>query len=217
MDILCEQKLLKTVADIYRLSLSELVQLERMAEKSATNLLQAIEISKSTTLAKFIYSLGIREVGEVTAMSLANNLITIEAIQDAELVTLEAIKDIGSIVAKHIVSFFSNQHNRDVVQQLVALGVHWPEVEVLAEEQQPLLGQIWVLTGTLTEMKRTEAKQRLQLLGAKVSGSVTKKTTIVVAGESAGSKLTKANELDVEVINETDFISRLSGFETQGE
>jgi len=209
VDLLCDEKMLNSVADIFRLSKDKLIDLERMAEKSADNLLAAIGKSKQTTLAKFIYSLGIREVGEVTAMNLANNLLTIETIESSQQEQLVEIKDIGDVVAEHIVNFFSNQHNTDVVNELIDQGVSWPEIEVLDEAEQPLLNETWVLTGTLVEMKRNDAKQRLIKLGAKVSGSVSKKTTTVVAGESAGSKLTKANDLGVKVIDETEFIAQL--------
>ncbi|TQV76914.1 NAD-dependent DNA ligase LigA [Aliikangiella marina] len=214
VDLLCDQGLLHSVADIFQLPRDALINLERMAEKSADNLLQAIEKSKSTTLAKFIYSLGIREVGEVTAMNLANELRTLEAIGKATQEELESIKDIGEIVAQHIVTFFSNQENRDVIARLVQLGVHWPAIEVKSEVELPLLGETWVLTGTLTEMKRNDAKQRLIELGAKVSGSVSKNTTTVVAGESAGSKLTKANDLGIPVMDEAAFIERLAELES---
>lgn len=206
IDLLCDENLLKTVADIYRLGQGDLVSLERMAEKSADNVINAINKSKWTTLAKFVYGLGIREVGEVTAMNLANHYQTIEAIQAAKQTELEMIKDIGEIVAKHIVNFFLNVENRKVVSDLIELGINWPEVEILTKDQQPLLNQTWVLTGTLTQMNRNEAKQQLQQLGAKVSGSVSKKTTTVVAGDAAGSKLTKANELGVEVMDENQFV-----------
>jgi DNA ligase (NAD+) len=213
VDLLCDEKMLTSVADIFRLSKDKLVELERMAEKSADNLLAAIEKSKKTTLAKFIYALGIREVGEVTAMNLANSLLTIDVIENTPKERLIEIKDIGDVVADHIVNFFSNQHNKDVVNELIEQGVHWPEIEVLDVSQQPLLNQTWVLTGTLIEMKRNDAKQRLIKLGAKVSGSVSKNTTIVVAGESAGSKLTKANDLGIKVIDEAEFIIQLQDLE----
>ncbi len=209
VDLLCDQGLLKTVADIYRLKQEQLVGLERMAEKSADNLLMAIEKSKQTSLDKFIYALGIREVGEVTAFNLANQLLTIEAIQKSSEEDLVKIKDIGEVVAKHIVSFFSNQHNNEVVADLISLGLVWPEIKALSDDELPLLNQTWVLTGSLTEMDRNEAKQRLLKLGAKVSGSVSKNTSVVVAGEAAGSKLVKANELGIKVIDEVEFVLKL--------
>jgi len=214
VDQLCDEGLLHTVADVYRLNREQLISLERMAEKSADNLLAAIKKSQHTSLAKFIFALGIREVGEVTAMNLANELLELEAIARADQERLESIKDIGEVVAHHIVSFFANPHNREVVSDLVALGITWPAIEVKTADELPLLGQTWVLTGTLTEMKRNDAKQRLLALGAKVSGSVSKNTTIVVAGASAGSKLTKANELGVAVIDESTFIDRLNDLES---
>jgi len=217
VDLLCDENLLNNVADIYRLTKQQLISLERMAEKSADNLLNAIEISKNTSLAKFIYALGIREVGEVTAMNLANNLLTIEQIEKTEQLELIQIKDIGEIVAEHIVNFFGNNQNKQVVYDLIEQGVQWPDIEVLDKSQQPILDQTWVLTGTLTEMKRNDAKQRLIKLGAKVSGSVSKNTTVVVAGESAGSKLTKANQLGIKVIDEAEFIIQLSELENRGE
>lgn len=210
VDTLCDEGLLDSVADIFQLPRESLINLERMAEKSADNLLAAVEKSKTTTLAKFIYSLGIREVGEVTAMNLANELLTIGNIEKATQDQLEAIKDIGEVVAQHIVMFFANENNREIVNRLIERGVNWPEIEVKTEDELPLLGETWVLTGTLTEMKRNEAKQVLIELGAKVSGSVSKKTSVVVAGESAGSKLTKANDLGVPVIDEATFIERLA-------
>ncbi|WP_444998464.1 NAD-dependent DNA ligase LigA [Aliikangiella sp. IMCC44359] len=212
VDILCDEKLVDTVVDIYRLPRESLIKLERMAEKSADNVLAAIEKSKSTTLPKFIYALGIREVGEVTATNLANKLLTIEAIANASQADLEAIKDIGEVVAHHIVSFFSNEYNKNVINELISVGVHWPEIEVLSESEQPLLGQTWVITGTLSQMSRNEAKQQLMKLGAKVSGSVSSKTHTLLAGESAGSKLTKANDLGIKVIDEEAFIQLLPSF-----
>lgn len=212
VDILCDTNLIKNIADIFRLPKDELVNLERMAEKSADNLLNAIEASKQTTLPRFIYSLGIREVGEVTAMNLANELLTLEAIASANQERLESIRDIGEVVAKHIVAFFANPDNEQVVNELVEVGVNWPEIEKPAEDEQPLLGQTWVITGTLTEMKRNEAKQILLGLGAKVSGSVSKNTHTLLAGASAGSKLTKANELGVKVIDEETFSALVANF-----
>lgn len=214
IEIMCHKELLNALSDIYKIEKQQLVDLERMAEKSASNLIHAIETSKQTTLAKFVYALGIREVGEVTATSLANELLTIEAIMRASQEELESIRDIGPIVASHLVSFFANPGNRALVEEMQGLGVSWPKIVKPSAEQQPLLGQIWVLTGTLTQMNRNEAKKTLLELGAKVSGSVSKKTTKVVAGSAAGSKLTKANELGVSVIDEQTFISFLDNIKT---
>lgn len=212
VDILCDQGLIKTIADIYRLPKDALVKLERMAEKSADNLLSAIEKSKTTSLSRFIYSLGIREVGEVTAMNLANELLTLEAIESADQAQLEAIRDIGEVVAQHIVVFFANQHNKAVVSELLQVGVEWPAIEVPSAEEQPFSGQTWVITGTLNEMKRDEAKQILLGLGAKVSGSVSKNTHTLLAGAAAGSKLTKANDLGVNVIDEATFLALIADY-----
>ncbi|WP_196138226.1 NAD-dependent DNA ligase LigA [Aliikangiella sp. G2MR2-5] len=210
VDLLCEQGLLNSVADIFILNKETIASLERMADKSAENLISAINKAKTTTFAKFIYSLGIREVGEVTANNLANHFLTIEKLLMANHDELVQIKDIGEVVAQHIVAFLGNEHNLDVIDKLLDRGVHWPEVKIMSLEEQPLIEQTWVLTGTLNRMKRNDAKQILLSLGAKVSGSVSKKTSIVVAGDSAGSKLAKANELGVSVIDEDTFIERLS-------
>ena len=210
IEVMCEKNMVKTLSDIYRVSVEQLAELDRMGEKSASNVINAINKSKQTTLAKFLFGLGIREVGEVTALNLANELKDIWSIAEADTNRLEAIKDVGPIVARHIVAFFSNQENIKVINELLELGVSWPAVESPNEELMPLIGQTWVLTGTLNEMKRNDAKQRLIELGAKVSGSVSKKTTKVVAGESSGSKLTKAQELGVDVIDEATFIEFLS-------
>ncbi|PCI72847.1 MAG: hypothetical protein COB38_03130 [Gammaproteobacteria bacterium] len=175
--------------------------------------MQAIEKSKQTSLAKVIYALGIREVGEVTAMNLANNLLDFKNITNANLEELEKIEDIGPIVAKHIVAFFENEDNRQVIESLVSHGVNWPEIKPKDESELPLSNQTWVLTGTLSQLKRNDAKAILQTLGAKVSGSVSKNTTCVVAGESAGSKLKKAIELDIEVISEEELLKVISSFQ----
>jgi len=209
IELLCDKKLITNIADIYRLTAEQLSKLDRMAEKSANNVIASIIKSKKTSLPKFLFGLGIREVGEVTAMNLANELLDIESITISDVERLEAIKDIGPIVAKHIAIFFSNEENLKVIEDLRSLGVTWPEIVKPSFESQPLLGETWVLTGTLTQMKRNEAKQKLLALGAKVSGSVSKNTNKVVAGESAGSKLTKANSLNIPVIDEQAFIDQL--------
>ena len=213
IEMLCEQDLIVKPSDIFRLTKEQVAGLERMGEKSATNVINSIEKSKQTTLAKFLYGLGIREAGENTSMNLANEFLNLENIINADQEQLEAIDDIGPIVASHIVAFFANKENLKVVQELQELGVTWPKIEKLQENKLPLNGQKWVLTGTLSQMKRNDAKQKLQVLGAKVSGSVSKNTTKVVAGESAGSKLTKANELNIEVIDEQTFVEFLAEFE----
>ncbi|MCB1648167.1 MAG: NAD-dependent DNA ligase LigA [Pseudomonadales bacterium] len=205
---LVDRDMLRDVADIFHLSGEELAGLERMAEKSANNLLAAIDKARSTTLPRFLFGLGIPEVGEATALVLAQHFGNLEALQSADQAALEAVEDVGPIVAAHIVHFFSNADNREVIRRLQAAGVHWPDVE-LAQQSQVLEGQTFVLTGTLELMTRDEAKARLQALGAKVAGSVSKKTTWVVAGPGAGSKLDKAVELNIPVMDEAQFLTFL--------
>ncbi len=213
VDQLVDAKLINDVADLYLLELEELAGLERMAEKSADNLLAALETSKSTTLAKFIYSLGIREVGEATALNLANHFGKLELVEGAGTEKLLKVADVGPVVASNIVTFFQQKHNLDVIKKLIKSKVSWPDVEIVDIETLPMAGKTVVLTGTLTEMTRTDAKKRLQQLGAKVAGSVSKKTDLVIAGESAGTKLEKAEALGVEVINEQEFIRLLERLE----
>ena len=199
---LVDAGLVQDVADLFALSREQLAGLERMGEKSAANLVAALEKSRATTLERFLYALGIREVGESTARTLANHFGTLELIEQADEAQLLEVEDVGPIVAHHIHTFFRQSHNREVIDKLLAVGVHWPDVEVLQAEEQPLLGQTFVLTGALEMMSRDEAKAKLQALGAKVSGSVSKKTSVVVAGEAAGSKLAKAEQLGLEVWDE---------------
>ncbi|MGI5308903.1 NAD-dependent DNA ligase LigA [Rheinheimera sp. WS51] len=199
---LVEQELIKTPADIYTLDMPSLLGLERMAEKSAMNLLHAIANSKQTTLARFIYALGIRDVGEATAMNLANHFTTLAAIMQATTEQLQQVPDVGTVVAERVHSFFAEGHNQNVIEQLCQADIHWPDIAKVEQTEQPLAGQTLVLTGTLTSMGRDEAKTKLQRLGAKVSGSVSAKTHAVIAGDNAGSKLVKANELNVDVWTE---------------
>ncbi len=200
---LYDQQLIKHIDDIYRLKAENVAKLERMGEKSAENLINAIEASKQTTLARFIYALGIREVGEATAKSLAEHFLTLEKIQTATQEALEEVDDVGPIVASHIVTFFKQPHNQEIIKALLDAKISWPEIEIIADETQlPLAGKTYVLTGSLTSMTRSQAKEKLQALGAKVTGSVSKKTTAVIAGEKAGSKLTKAEKLGVAVLSE---------------
>lgn len=203
---LVEQQLVKTPADIYQLDMAALVGLERMAEKSALKLLNAIAQSKNTTLARFIYALGIREVGEATALNLANHFASLQALQQATLEQLLEVADVGAVVAEHVSGFFAEAHNQDVISALLAAGIHWPDIVKQAATEQPLAGQTLVLTGTLTSMGRDEAKAGLQRLGAKVSGSVSAKTHAVIAGDNAGSKLAKATELNVPVWSEQQML-----------
>jgi DNA ligase (NAD+) len=202
VELMVDEGLIKTPADLFQLQHSDISALERMGSKSATNLIQSIEKSKRTSLDKFIYALGIREVGEATALTLAQQLKTIENIQAANVEQLEQLPDIGPIVARRITQFFSEQHNHTIIQQLLSSGITWDEIETASEESQPLLGKTIVLTGSLSKFTRATAKQKLIKLGAKVAGSISKNTDILVAGEKAGSKLTRAQSLDVLIKDE---------------
>ena len=213
VDQLVDADLVHSPADFFTLSLGDVVGLERMAEKSASKLLSSLEASKKTTLAKFLYALGIREVGEATAANLAAHFETLDAIREASLEALVEVQDVGGVVATHIFNFFNESHNTDVIDALIREGVHWPAIEKPDSENLPLEGKTCVITGTLSEMGRSDAKARLQLLGAKVAGSVSKNTDFLVAGEKAGSKLTKAQELDIEVWDEAALIAFLSEHE----
>jgi DNA ligase (NAD+) len=205
---LIDNDLVKNIADIYSLSHEQWAGLERMGKKSAENIMKALEKSKSTTLAKFLYALGIREVGESTASTLAQHFGSLDKLMPATEADLQKIPDIGPVAAQHIVAFFQQSHNREVIQRLQAQGVHWV-AQTEPQTAQSLAGQTFVLTGTLSNMTRDEAKARLQALGAKVSGSVSKKTHCVVAGEKAGSKLKKAQALGVKVIDEAGLMALL--------
>lgn len=207
---LVEREWVKSPADLYRLSVRELAHLPRMGEKSAEKITTAIAASKTTTLPRFLYALGIREVGEATAANLASHFGSLERLSAADAEALEAVPDVGQVVASHIAQFFREPHNQQVIHELEALGIHWPAVEQLAESEATLAGNTYVLTGTLTQMTRDEAKQALQARGAKVSGSVSAKTTAVIAGDNAGSKLTKAEQLGVAVLSEADLLGLLS-------
>jgi DNA ligase (NAD+) len=198
---LVEQQLVTTPADLFHLSLEQLSGLERMAEKSAQNILDALEKSRYTTLARFLFALGIREVGESTAQGLAQHFLTLEAIEQADEEQLQETPDIGPIVAAHIASFFRQSHNREVIQALLNAGVDWPEIAPPAADQLPLSGKILVITGTLSR-PRDEIKQDLLAMGAKVSGSVSSKTDYLIAGEASGSKRTKAEKLGVTILDE---------------
>ena len=200
VDQLVDRELVHDVADLYALTVEQLADLERMAEKSAENLIAALGKSKSTTLARFLYALGIREVGEATAQSLSQSFGTLDKLMSADRALLEAVPDVGPVVASSILAFFAEPHNREVIAKLREREVHWPDVEVAKE--LPLAGKTFVLTGTLETMKRDELKARLQGLGARVSGSVSIKTDYVVAGEKPGSKYDRAKELGIEILDE---------------
>lgn len=201
VDQLVEQGLIHDLADIFSLGKAQLAGLERMADKSAQNLIDALEKSKQTTLARFLYALGIREVGEATARSLAQHFGSLGAVEQADEEALQLVSDVGPIVASHVAAFFRQSHNREVIEKLQRAGLQWEEGAPMEPAQQPLAGLTFVLTGTLSR-SRDEIKEELQALGAKVAGSVSKKTHYLVAGEAAGSKLTKAQELGVEVLDE---------------
>ncbi|MEY4363890.1 MAG: ligase [Pseudomonadota bacterium] len=207
VDQLVDAGVIKTLPDLYRMGLTALVNLDRMAEKSANNVLASIEKSKHTTLPRFLFGLGIRHVGEATAKELARHFGKMDAIMDATLEQLLQVPDIGPIVAQSIRTFFDQAHNREVVEQLRACGVTWTEGEPVAGANLPLAGQTFVLTGTLPTLSRDQAKDMLEALGAKVAGSVSKKTTGVVAGADAGSKLDKARELGIAVMDEVGLLA----------
>lgn len=206
---LVDEGLIKTPADLFKLTELDVSTMERMGKKSADNLINGLLAAKTTTLAKFVYALGIREVGETTASNLAFYFLTFDAIKLATEEQLQQVPDVGVIVAKNIVNFFAQSHNVEVVEELEAI-MSWPTIEVKNDDELPLKDQIFVLTGTLSQMGRNEAKAALQALGAKVSGSVSAKTHYLVAGEKAGSKLTKAQDLGVSVLTEDEMIALIN-------
>lgn len=206
---LVDRELVHTPADLFKLDLTTLTRLERMGKKSAENALNSLEKAKHTTLARFIFALGIREVGEATALNLANHFKTLEALQNADFEQLQQVPDVGEVVANRILAFWREPHNVEVVKDLLEQGVHWETVEVKEVKDNPFKGKTIVLTGTLTQMGRNEAKALLQEMGAKVSGSVSAKTDFVIAGEAAGSKLTKAQELGVSILTEEEFLTQI--------
>lgn len=207
---LVELGLVKQPADFFNLDIARLCNIERMAEKSAANLLKALDAAKSTTLHKFLYALGIREVGETTAANLANHYLTLDGIIEADLDSLQEVSDVGKIVAQHVFHFFREPHNLDVVNKLIEAGLNWPAIEKVEKDSLPLADKTIVITGTFSAMGRNEAKAQLQALGAKVSGSVSAKTDFLVAGEKAGSKLSKAQDLNVTILNEVQLIALLA-------
>ena len=211
VDQLVDSGQVKTLADLYHLKLDDVAQMDRMAEKSAVNLLQALEQSKQTTLGRFLFSLGIRHVGEATAKELARHFGQLDAIMAASEDALLQVADVGPVVAHSIRTFFDQPHNREVVQALRDAGIVWAEGDALAPTEMPLAGITVVLTGTLLSMGREEAKEKLEALGAKVAGSVSKKTHYVVAGAEAGSKLEKAQALGVPVLDDAGLAVLLNG------
>jgi len=211
VDQLVDAQMVRTLPDLYRLQLPQLAEMDRMGEKSAQNLLEALDRSRQTTLPRFLFGLGIRHVGEATAKELARHFGQLQAIMDASEDALLQVADIGPVVAHSLHTFFAQPHHREVVQQLREAGVQWAEGEALAPTEMPLAGCTVVLTGTLSSMGRDEAKDRLEALGAKVAGSVSKKTHYVVAGADAGSKLEKAQALGVPVLDEAGLAQLLNG------
>ncbi|MDP1686365.1 NAD-dependent DNA ligase LigA [Hydrogenophaga sp.] len=209
---LVDAGVVKVLPDLYRLGLVSLLALDRMAEKSAQNILAALEKSKRTTLPRFLFGLGIRHVGEATAKELARHFGQLDRVMDASLEALSEVNDVGPVVAQSIRTFFDQPHNREVVEQLRACGVTWEEGEPAERAPQPLTGKTFVLTGTFPTLKREDAKALLEAAGAKVAGSVSKKTDYVVAGTDAGSKLDKANELGVAVLDEAGMLALLDSF-----
>jgi DNA ligase (NAD+) len=211
VDQLVDSGQVNTLADLYHLKLENLASMDRMAEKSAVNLLDALEKSKQATLARFVFALGIRHVGEATAKELARHFGQLDAIMVASEDALLQVADVGPIVAHSIRTFFDQVHNREVVQALRDAGVTWAEGDALAPTEMPLAGVTVVLTGTLQSMGRDEAKDKLEALGAKVAGSVSKKTSYVVAGAEAGSKLDKAQSLGIPVLDDAGLAVLLNG------
>ena len=207
VDQLVDAELVKTLPDLYRLTRAQLIGLDRMAEKSANNLLASLEKSKHTTLPRFLYGLGIRHVGEATAKDLAKHFGGLQAIMDASIDQLLTVNDVGPVVANSLRAFFDQVHNREVVQQLRECGVHWEEFAPGARLDLPLGGHTYVITGTLPTLSREQAQALLEQAGAKVAGSVSKKTTGVIAGEAAGSKLEKAMALGIPVLDEAALLA----------
>lgn len=213
IDVLCEQGVLNGVADIYRLQIDDIASLEGQGEKNAAKISAAIEVSKNTTFSTFLTSLGIPEVGESGAKNLANHFKTLDKLRNAEIETLQQVPDVGLVTATNVRNFFDNPTQSQLVNDLLEAGVHWDENESSENFAQPFAGQTWVLTGTLSS-PRNEIKAKLESLGAKVSGSVSAKTTCVLAGEAAGSKLTQAEKLGVKILDETQFLELMKTYAT---
>jgi DNA ligase (NAD+) len=206
---LVDQGMIDSVAGLYGLSLEQLAGLERMAKKSAQNLLDALDKSRHTSLARFIYALGIREVGEATAEALANHFGSLDALREADLEALMAVEDVGPVVADSVMHFFDQADNQRIIEGLIAAGIEWPTIEAASEREQPLAGEVYVITGTLENYSRDAAAKALKALGAKVTSSVSSKTSAVIAGDKPGSKVEKADKLGVKILNESEFESLL--------
>lgn len=212
VEILYDNKTIVTPADIFKIQIDDIANLERQGVKSATNAIEAIEKSKNTTMPRFLFSLGIREVGENTSRNLSQHFGQFEKIKNATFEELLEVKDVGQIVANNIVEHFKKESNIELINELFELGVNFPDVEIVDESELPFVGMTIVLTGTFSEIKRNDAKKLLTDLGAKVSGSVSKKTTMCICGENAGSKLTKAQELGIPVHNEDELLEMLKPY-----
>jgi DNA ligase (NAD+) len=213
VDQLVARELIKNVADLFVLNDYQLGSLDRMGPKSAANLVAAINKSKATSLDKFLYSLGIREVGEATARSLSQQFGSLPALIDADCEQLQKTPDVGAVVAEYVFNFLRAEHNLEVIAALQERGVNWPDIDIDENIELPLEGLTYVVTGTLESISRSDAKVRLQALGAKVAGSVSKKTHCVVAGPGAGSKLTKAQDFNIEIIDEDGLLNLLAQYQ----
>ena len=209
VELLVDHNMIKDPSQLFSLTAQQLASLPRMGETSAKKLVNSLQLSKKTTLARFLYSLGIREVGEATAANLANHYKTLPAIIAAGIESLKSVSDVGEIVAKHLYYFFREEHNLTVVEQLLAAGVHWPKIQEVDQSELSLLDKTFVITGSFEAISRNDIKAALQALGAKVAGSVSKKTNTLVAGSAAGSKLTKATELGIEILDEAAILTLL--------
>jgi DNA ligase (NAD+) len=206
---LVEQKLVQSPADLYALQREKLLELERMGEKSAQKLLEAIDRSRDTTLPRFLYALGIRDVGEATALALSQHFGSLPKLLAASEVQIQQVTDVGPVVAAHVAAFFASAEHREVIARLQQQGVRWPDVERPSSGSQPLQGVSFVITGTLESMSREQAQEALVALGARVSGSVSGKTAFVIAGTSPGSKLEKAASLGIRILEEAQFLQLL--------
>lgn len=209
VDLLVDHNLIKDPSQLFSLTVQQLSSLPRMGETSAKKLVNSLQLSKKTTLARFLYSLGIREVGEATAANLALHYKTLNALKEAGIESLKSVSDVGEIVAKHLYYFLRQDHNLEVIDQLLTAGVHWPEIKEVDISELPLLDKTFVITGSFDAISRNDIKAALQALGAKVAGSVSKKTNTLVAGAAAGSKLAKATELGIEILDENAILTLL--------
>jgi DNA ligase (NAD+) len=206
VDQLVEQAVVKNAADLFRLDASQFAELDRMGDKSAAKLAVSIEKSKNTTLARFLFALGIRDVGEATAEALARHFRTLDALRESTVEAIEEVPDIGPITAAHVHAFLAEGRNARVVDALIKAGVRWPEAHAVKTRRKDFDGKTFVLTGKLSSLSRDEAGDLVRELGGKIAGSVSKKTDFVVVGEDAGSKLKKAVELGLEVLDEDQFL-----------